>query len=124
MESINIKETLTTPFVKIDPDEGLIEIKGRSSPENSAGFYKPLFDWLKEYIKEPLDKTTVNIQLEHFNTSTSKCILDIFKKLEVVKKTNREVIINWYYEKNDDDIFEAGENYQTLTKLIFNMVPF
>jgi len=123
METIYIKETLKTPLIKSDPEQGLIMIKGRSSPENSVVFYKPLFDWLTNYVREPLDKTTIHIQLEHFNTSSSKCILEIFKKLEVIQSVNRDVIVNWCYDKNDLDILEAGENYETMTKLPFKMVP-
>jgi hypothetical protein len=124
MEHINIAGTLKTPLIKSDPHQGIIEIKGRSNPENSVVFYKPLFDWLIEYVKEPVEKTTVNVQLEHFNTSSSKCILEVFKKLEVLKKTNHEVVVNWYYEKNDEDILEAGENYEAMTNVPFKMIPF
>lgn len=124
MDAIYIKETLKTPLIKSDPEQGLIMIKGRSSPENSVVFYKPFFEWLTNYVNNPMEKTTVHIQLEHFNTSSSKCLLEIFKKLEVIQNVNRDVIVNWFYEKNDLDILEAGENYETMTKLPFKMVPF
>jgi len=123
MEQINIAGTLKTPAIKTNSQEGLIEIKGRSNPENSVAFYKPLFDWLVEYTKAPGEKTTVKVQLEHFNTSSSKCILEVFKKLEILKKENREIVVNWYYEKNDEDILEAGENYEAMTTLPFKMMP-
>jgi len=124
MESIYIKETLKTPLINSDPGEGIIEIKGRSSPENSVVFYKPLFEWLADYVKEPVEKTTVNIQLDFFNTSSSKCLLEIFKQLEAIKNINRDVIVNWFYEKNDPDILEAGESYESMTSLPFKMVPY
>jgi hypothetical protein len=124
MESIHIKETIKTPMIKSDPTLGIIEIKGRSNPENSVVFYKPLFDWLAEYIKEPVHITTLNIQLEHFNTSSSKCILEVLKKLEHLQKVNRDVSVNWYYEKNDEDILEAGESYEAMTSIPFKMVPY
>ena len=123
MEPINIPGTLKTPAIKADPQSGVIEIKGRSNPENSVLFYKPLFDWLIDYTKEPVANTTVKVQLEHFNTSSSKCILEVFKKLEVLKKSDKEVVVNWYYEKNDEDILEAGENYEAMTTIPFQMMP-
>ena len=64
MESISIEGTPKTPTVKFDSIQGIIEIKGRSNPENSREFYKPLIDLLEEYAKDPGDKTIVNIQLE------------------------------------------------------------
>ncbi len=81
MEPLTIEGTAKTPNVKFDAAQGLIEIKGRSIPENSIEFYKPLVDWLEEYGKGPSSLTKVNIQLEYFNTSSSKCIIDVFNKL-------------------------------------------
>ena len=63
------------------------------------------------------------MQLEYFNTSSSKCILDVFKKLENLhNKSVAEVVINWYYEEDDEDMLEAGEDYQSILKLPFKMV--
>ena len=66
--------------------------------------------------------TKVNIQLEYFNTSSSKCILDVFKKLEAIHKAKNEVIINWYYEEDDEDMLEAGEDYESIIRVPFKMV--
>jgi hypothetical protein len=62
----------------------------------------------------------VNIKLEYFNTSSSKCILDVFKKLETVGGTN--MTINWYYEEDDEDMLEAGEDYQAIINIPFKMI--
>ena len=96
MESLLIEGTAKTPNIRFDGNQGLIEIKGRSIPENSIEFYKPLVDWLDKYAQNPKATTKVNVQLEYFNTSSSKCILDVFKKLETIHKANHEVVINWY----------------------------
>ena len=73
MEPIIIEGTPKTPTVKFDSSEGVFEIKGRSIPENSIEFYKPLVDALDKYAGSPKSATNVNIQLEYFNTSSSKC---------------------------------------------------
>jgi len=122
MEPLNIEGTAKTPSVNFSAQEGLIEIKGRSIPENSIEFYKPLVDWLEEYSKSPAALTKVNIQLEYFNTSSSKCILDVFKKLEAIYKAKNDVIINWYYEEDDEDMLEAGEDYQSIIRIPFKMI--
>jgi len=122
MEPIQIAGTPKTPTVNFDSAKGVLEIKGRSIPENSIEFYKPLVDWLDEYSKEPTDNTVVNIQLEYFNTSSSKCILDVFKKLETVHKGENKVKVNWHYEEDDEDMLEAGEDYQSILKIDFEMI--
>lgn len=122
MDPIIIEGTPKTPTVNFDASTGKIEIKGRSIPENSIEFYKPLVDWLEAYGSSAQANTVVNIQLEYFNTSSSKCILDIFKKLENIAKAGSNVIINWYYEEDDEDMLEAGEDYQSIIKVPFKMI--
>ncbi len=122
MEPIKIEGTPKTPTVKFDKSEGVFEIKGRSIPENSVEFYKPLVDWLDNYKEDPLPKTEVNIRLEYFNTSSSKCILDVFKKLEAIHKAKNEVVVNWYYEEDDEDMLEAGEDYESIIRVPFKMI--
>jgi len=122
METIVREGTPKTPYIRFDGEKGIIEIKGRSIPENSIEFYKPLIDWLEEYGNVALDETSVNVQLEYFNTSSSKCILDIFKKLESIFKKGQKVEVNWYYEEDDEDMFEAGEDYQSIINIPFKMI--
>lgn len=122
MELISIGGTPKTPTVNMNPQTGVIEIKGRSIPENSIEFYKPIVDWLEEYSKNAVAKTVVNVQLEYFNTSSSKCILDVFKKLEALNKGLSNVVINWYYEEDDEDMLEAGEDYESIIKVPFKMI--
>lgn len=122
MKNIEIEGSPKTPEINFNSDSGIIEIKGRSIPENSIEFYKPMIDWLEEYAASPKSKTTVNIQLEYFNTSSSKCILDVFKKLEVISKNGNEVEVNWYYEEDDEDMLEAGEDYQSIIRIPFKMI--
>lgn len=119
MEDIRIEGTPKTPTVNFITNEGLLEIKGRSIPENSIEFYKPLIDWIESYAKEPKDSTNINIQLEYFNTSSSKCILDLFKKLEAI---NNNITINWYYEEDDEDMLEAGEDYEAIINIPFKII--
>ena len=122
MGKISIEGTPKTPTVNFDPEKAIMELKGRSIPENSIEFYKPVVDALEDYSKEPKEETKVNIQLEYFNTSSSKCILDLFKKLEGIHTSGKAVVINWHYEEDDEDMLEAGEDYQAIIKIPFKMI--
>ena len=122
MEPIIIEGTPKTPTVRFDGNEGIFKLEGRSIPENSVEFYKPLVDWLDSYKETPLQKTVVEVKLEYFNTSSSKCILDVFKKLEVIHKAKNEVEIKWYYEEDDEDMLEAGEDYESIIRVPFEMI--
>jgi hypothetical protein len=102
---------------------GILSISGRSIPENSIEFYNPLFSALETYFTNPKEKTTLNIQLEYYNSSSSACLLSVFKKLEKFKKTKGSpVMINWLYEENDEDILAAGKNFEGMVDLPFMMI--
>ncbi|MEZ7966192.1 MAG: DUF1987 domain-containing protein, partial [Flavobacteriales bacterium] len=106
MESIKLEGTPKTPTVEFSANNGVLLLKGRSIPENSIEFYKPLINWIEDYSASAPSETVLNVQLEYFNTSSSKCLLDIFKRLE---RAGDAVTINWYYEEDDEDMLEAGE---------------
>ncbi len=122
MDTIVIEGTPKTPAVNFNASTGIIELKGRSIPENSIDFYKPLIEWIEKYGAAPQQKTVVNVQLEYFNTSSSKCILDVFKRLEAIAANGHDITINWHYEEDDEDMLEAGEDYQSIIKVPFKMV--
>jgi len=120
MEKVYIEPTRTTPLVNFDPDEGLLEMKGRSSPENSIRFYQKILDSLNEYSRSGGREFTANIAFEYFNTSSSKCLFDVFKRIGKIEDSGRKITINWFYEEGDDDMMEAGEDYSDLLDLDFN----
>ena len=122
MEKISIDGSQKLTTINFDQDKGLIEIRGKSIPENPKDFYQPLIDWVEEYSGNPSKITTVNIKLEYFNTSSSKWILNIFKRIVPIYKDGKDVVINWYYDENDEDIYESGEDYQSIVKIPFNII--
>lgn len=97
-------------------------MSGRSIPENSIEFYRPLFEWLDDYVKIPSDKTIFDIKLEYFNTSSSKCLVEIFRRLERI--TSNGVVINWFYEEDDEDMQESGEDFKEIIDIpiIMNVI--
>lgn len=122
MEKLVIEGSAKTPSINFDGNTGVLELRGRAIPENSIEFFKPLNDWLDQYSTSPKDKTTVDVKLEYFNTSASKCILDFFKKLEKVNGGVTEVHVNWYFETDDEDMEEAGEDYDAILGLPFSII--
>ena len=122
MSDLKLEGSPKTPTIEFNSGSGYLLIKGRSIPENSIEFYKPLIEALEAYNNRPQENTKVDIQLEYFNTSSSKCILDVFKRLEKINAGDSEVVINWHYEEDDEDMLEAGEDYQTIINIPFKMI--
>ncbi len=121
MENVYIDPTDKSPAVILDKDKGLIEFSGRSLMEDSEKFYKPLVDWLQEYIENPKPNTVVNFKFEYFNTSCSKWLITITKLLKNIFKKDPNATFNWYYE--DEDVLEYGEVIRDLVDIPMNMIP-
>lgn len=121
MEKLHIEGSAKTPSVSFDGQVGILEMRGRSIPENSIEFFQPLMDWIDAYGSKPTSETRVDMKLEYFNTSSSKCILDLFKRLEKISHGDSEVLINWFYETDDEDMQEAGEDYAAIVDLKFEI---
>ncbi len=123
VEDLIIAGTNKTPEVKLIAREGIIEISGKSIPENSIEFYQPLFSWMDTYFLNPPPKTETRIILEYFNTSSSKCLLDVLRKLESLKSSGKsEVVVKWHYEADDEDMMEAGQDYDALVDIPFQLI--
>jgi hypothetical protein len=122
-DNLIIEGTNKTPTVKLNAETGVLELSGKSIPENSFGFYQPLLLWIDSYTAHPASKTDVKIQLEYFNTSSSKCLLDILRKLDTLKKSGKSAVqVLWYYEAEDEDMMEAGQDYNSLVDLPFQLI--
>ena len=123
MESLVLQPSAHTPTVSLNPNTGVCEFKGRSTPENSVEYYEPIYKWLDAYVQNPSPTTVVNLQFEYFNTSSSKCILDVLKKFVKLHNAGKKVKINWFYEAEDDDMKEAGEDYSDILEIPFEIQP-
>ena len=122
MENLIIKGEAKTPNIEFNYDSGELIISGRSIPENSIEFYKPVIEWLELLKISDKDKIVLDIKLEYFNTSSSKCILDVFKKLEEIKGVGKEASIRWFFESDDEDMEEAGQDFSAIIKVTLELI--
>ena len=119
MNNLLIESTKKTPEVSFNVD-GRLKMSGRSIPEDATVFYDQLFEWIYFYCQEPSENTTVDIELEYFNSGSSKAILHILRALVDISKKGKLLTVNWYYEEGDDDIMERGEYYESILEFKFN----
>jgi hypothetical protein len=120
---MKINATDTTPYFELNEKKGTIEISGISKVVDAMVFFKPILDAVGVYIKEERKATIMKVDLEFFNTVTSKILLDLFRKLESLKRIyNISFEIEWYYEEDDDGMREAGEDYQSILMIPFKFI--
>jgi hypothetical protein len=107
MDSLIIEEGDDTPKVVLDKNKAIFEISGRSLPEDTVHFFKPVLEWLKIYKNDPNPSTDFVFKLDYTNTASSKLLLDILQSLQSIK--NVKVI--WYFHDDDEDMEEAGHEF-------------
>lgn len=120
--SLLIQPTSITPFVQLDADEGVLAFRGRSSPCASMEFYYPIMSSLDRFYTKGMPSITANFAFEYFNTSSSKCLFDILKRLVEFQRKGMIVNVNWFYEEEDEDMRETGEDYEDVLGLAFNYI--
>ena len=121
MDLLSIEATDETPKIILDPENNVFEFSGKSLPEDVLTFYGPVLDWLEGYGDSANKKTVFDFKLVYFNTASSKLILDILFKLEELHEAGADISIVWYYQEEDEDMEEAGEEYADLVDVPFEL---
>lgn len=121
MELVMLEGTKKTPEVSLDPS-GKIRLSGRSIPEDASKFYEQIVEWVIDYCSNPRDTTTIDIELEYFNSGSAKYVMQILRELSELLTDKNQLTVNWYYEEGDDDILERGEYYSSILNLDINFI--
>lgn len=123
IESLFIQGTLSTPTIDFNPAEYRLEIHGESYPENSLEFYKPVLSWIENFLENFSGPIIVEIKLRYLNTSSTKCLMDIFDRLEQSYGNNHQNIMrNWYYDRENDRAADMAEEFRDELTIPFNII--
>jgi len=119
----NLKATQKTPEISCDINLGKITIKGICTPEDVIDFFQPLKNWIDDFGDSAADKLEISVFLDYFNTSTSRILLNLFRSALNLDEKGKQVNIYWNYENDDDDMKEAGEDYQSILGDLIHLIP-
>ncbi len=124
MESLVIAATKSTPLIHFDAESGVLEIRGKSYPENASKFYGPILDWLKAFLDSTAgDTVKANLEIIYLNSSSSKAFLNMFDMLEKAAGQGRSVVVNWYYHEDNEAARQCGEEFmEDLESLDFHLL--
>ena len=124
MESLVIQKTEDTPSIDFNIETRLFKLYGRSLPENAIDFYKPILDWLESVLSSTSNQNfIIEIKLEYFNTASSKQLAKLLLLVEKFVETNN-ILIRWFYEKDDNDMLISGNQYSKFLKLDFEFIEY
>jgi hypothetical protein len=117
---MNIEGTRSTPSVYIEP--GIIEVKGRSIPEDSFEFYNPVLNAIQDYFTQNDIKTEMHFHLEYINSGSKKFITTILSVSNEFYKKGRSIIIQWHYDSDDESMQELGNDLRIMLQIPFHLV--
>jgi hypothetical protein len=112
LEELRIESTSKSPSVYCDPETGNILIKGVSILEDAIEFFVPVKDWLQNYSENRKANAVFTTDLDYFNTSTSRILLQLYRLF--LPSDEHQCQIIWTYDVEDWEMKEAGEEYKVL----------
>ena len=114
---------LKNPYIIFDSTMGTMELSGRSTPENAIAVYSDLLSEIDKYILKPQKKTFVNLFLEYCNSSSSKCLVQILEKFNLLEKEGTsKMVLNWFFDSQDENMLEEIEDFESNVSFKFNYI--
>jgi hypothetical protein len=124
MNNLNISSSKTTPQISFNAETGMLEITGQSYPESAVEFYQPIMDWLNQFFSNSGKQATLAFKLNYFNTSSSKCILNILRLFEKAHAEGKPVEVSWHHNEADEQMQETGEEFAEHLTMPFKVISF
>ena len=119
MENLYLKGTEETPEIVFDKDKPEFRVTGKSYMEDATAHYTRVIGWLQEYSKNPNPITTFKFELEYVNTASSKIVHDILNELDNMHLEGHEVLVEWHYYEEDEDMLELGQEFKEVYEIPF-----
>ena len=123
MTNIELSATASTPSIVTNFDEGTLEMRGDSYPENSFEFFAPLVEWVQNYLTTPDSALRIDLHLLYLNTSSVRAMMDIFDLLEDAHDSSHAVSVQWFYDEDNDRIAELAEEFKEDCSFPFDILP-
>ena len=122
MENISIEPTKKSLEVECSP--GYFKLSGNSILSDPRKFFQPIVEWVENYIKNPVDKTTVDLKLEYVDTASVQSVFDIVRMFKPLQDREKEVTVNFYFEFDDPELLELGEIMEGRLGIKFNFIEY
>jgi hypothetical protein len=121
LKNILIEPTPKTPQIDLNHITGELIFSGRSIPENAAGLYSRVLEWINEYVKNPRETTNLRFNLDYFNTTSSIWLAKIIKSLCSINNTENTLFIHIYFDIDEYDNMEVDDLKDAISP-VFDMI--
>lgn len=106
------KKTTSTPYVLIDEENSYMKMEGKCFHEKAAEFFRDINNWLDRYLATDFGTFTFDNEINYFNSSTTKLLLNMLLKMDEHSTPENKVVVNWITTAKNDIMIECGEDFQ------------
>jgi hypothetical protein len=110
------------PEIILDKAKKIIRFSGTSIPEDPDKLFKPVMNWVNQYVKSPNPETRIEFMMDYYNSSTARFFVEMLEKFEELNEHDRSVGIIWNCKKDDVVMLERGEDLQAIIKIPFEFI--
>ncbi|NBT74422.1 MAG: DUF1987 domain-containing protein [Betaproteobacteria bacterium] len=126
MENIDIPSTARTPRLSLDVASRVFLLEGESYPEDTKKFYEEPVSHVINFLSQSHDGEVVaRFKFKYFNSSSAKVLMDLCTALESSAKAGNQVLVEWHYVSDDENMKELGEEFsEELSAARFTLIEY
>jgi hypothetical protein len=110
MKPLFIQGDETTPTIDFNNTTGVLKMSGVAIPEDVREFFKPIRDWVNNYLNHPQPATEMILHFEYLNTAASKMVFLLCEAISALHGNEGcHVKLIWKYHRGDNEMRELGE---------------
>ena len=119
-ENLIISSSKLLPEVVFETS-GSLKIEGKLIPDHVTDFFRPLKEWLMNLV---CNRIVFDINIEYMSNNASVQLLNLLKILNS-NDSVENIIVNWFYEVEDEEHYETGLIFKDeLKKIKFNFYSY
>lgn len=103
-------KTNKTPEITFDEALELIEINGRSYPEDLHEFWAPQVERVNAIVKGA-SAPKIKFELSYHNSGSTRVIINFIREWERFASVGKKISVDWLFDPEDEQTEEQGIDY-------------
>jgi hypothetical protein len=112
------------PEIILDKTKKILRFSGTSIPEDPEKLFRPVMNWVNQYVRSPNPETSIEFMMEYYNSSTARFFVEMLEKFEELNENTGNVRIIWKCRKDDVVMQERGEDLMAIIQLPFEFITY
>jgi hypothetical protein len=111
MTQFHLPATDLTPEIRLDPNLGVLSMRGESYPEHVLSFYAPILDKIRSVLESgQLSLLRVEMHITYYNSASAKAFQRIFQMLNQAAEKGCAIRLLWHFDEEDDMARDLGKD--------------